>query len=310
LPRLNVYLPDDLYDLANQWRGKINLSEICARALREELAAVDSSRIAFNLSKVIRKRSEVEDRLIEKFSLSDAYVVPPSGRLSTRDDLGQFAADYLDRWLCDGARLGIAGGRQTWSVVRNLQPRNLRLRIFALGYGQTDSVALHAHPNTLLTLAWLLYGPRAQAELVGSSRFLEQWQLADPIEALPKYFVIASCSELTSGSPFSELLGEEATESILESGVVGDFAYVFLNDKGEVADTPFKVSVEQSTLSGTTLQALSERADARVILIAGGKEKADIAESALRCRLCNTLIIDVDIAERLLTSPEVVANVD
>ncbi len=310
MARLNIYLPDDLHELASRWRRTLNLSEICARALREELSAVESSRTTINLSSVVRKSSSVEERLAHVFALQEAFVVEVPAKRSTRDELGAFAAGYLDRWLCDGSLLAIAGGRQTWSVIRNLSPRNLRVNIVALGYGQHDPVALHTHPNTLLTLAWLLYAPRAQAHLVGSSKFKESWELSDATDITPKYFVIASCSMFSAGSPFAELLGKDVSNKLLNEGVIGDFAYTFFKKDGGVASAPIVSGAEQSVMSAETLRSLSQRSDARVIMIAGGDEKALVAEWALKHRLCNTLITDSDLAAKLLANREVPANGD
>jgi len=310
MARLNVYLPDELYDLANRWRGTLNLSEICARALREELSAVESSRTTINLSNVVRKSSSREARLLHAFPLKETFVVEVSTRTSIRDELGAVAASYLDRWLCDGSLLAIAGGRQTWSVIRNLSPRNVRLNIAALGYGQHDPVALHTHSNTLLTLAWLLYAPRAQAHLVGSSKFKELWQLSDKIEAVPKYFVVASCSKFLASSPFAELLGKDVTNRLLDEGVAADFAYSFFRSNGRLVNVPIVAGVDQSVISAETLRRLSQRADARVILIAGGTEKASVAAWALKNKLCNTLIVDSELADQLLVSRGGGANAD
>lgn len=300
MARLNVYLPDELYDLANKWRGTLNLSEICARALREELSVVESSRTTINLSNVVRKPSSREARLLHAFPLKETFVVEVATRTSIRDELGAVAAGYLDRWLCDGSLLAIAGGRQTWSVIRNLSPRNVRLNIAALGYGQHDPVALHTHPNTLLTLAWLLYAPRAKAHLVGSLKFKGLWRFSNSIGSVPKYFVVASCSAFSASSPFAELLGKDVTKQLLDEGVAGDFAYSFFRNDGGLVNIPTVAGVDQSVISPETLRTLGQRSDARVILIAGGAEKASVVAWALKNKLCNTLIVDSEVADQLL----------
>ncbi|MGI0013889.1 MAG: sugar-binding domain-containing protein, partial [Nitrososphaera sp.] len=251
-----------------------------------------------------------ETRLLHAFALKEAFVVEVATRASIRDELGAVAAGYLDRWLCDGSLLAIAGGRQTWSVIRNLSPRNVRLNIMALGYGQHDPVALHTHPNTLLTLAWLLYAPRAQAHLVGSSKFKELWRFSDNIGAVPKYFVVASCSLFSASSPFAELLGKDVTNQLLDEGVAGDFAYSFFRNNGRLVNIPTVAGVDQSVISPETLRTLTQRSDARVILIAGGTEKASVAAWALKNELCNTLIVDSELADQLLAGRDGGANAD
>lgn len=309
MARLNVYLPDELYELANQWRGTLNLSDICARALREEISAVDSSRITVNLSNISRKRSSKENKLVDKFGLQESFVIEASAETSMRDDLGAVTAGYLDRWLSDGAQLALAGGRQTWSVIRHLSPRNVRVSVTALGYGHQDAIALHTHPNTLLTLAWLLYAPRAQAHLVGSSKFNELWKLSSTEGPLPRYFIVASCSCFSATSPFAVLIGKDSTADLLARGVVGDFGYVFFGQDGQLIEAPSMNGIPQSTMSPIKLQTVSRRTDARVILIAGGPSKATVALWALTNKLCNMLVVDSDLADQLLAGREVVTNV-
>jgi DNA-binding transcriptional regulator LsrR (DeoR family) len=244
----------------------------------------------------------LERKLLKTFALKESFVADGPAKESLRDELGAIAAAYLDRWLCDGAQLAIAGGRQTWSVIRRLSPRNVRLSIAALGFGQHDPIALHTHSNTLLTIAWLLYAPRSEAHLVGSSKFQDLWRMSASVEDSPKYFVLASCSPLSETSPFAQLLGNEATKTILDEGIAGDFAYTFFRSNGEIARVPDIPGVDKSLLSATTLQSLSQRSDARTILIAGGGEKAEVTSWALKNRLCNTLIVDSELAEQLLAS--------
>src|SRR5579883_2910905 len=128
MPRLNIYLPAEVYALADRARESANLSEICARAIRDELEAAQSHRAAPALTTLLRAPTPLEATLARRFQLTDALVVEaPEEESARREALGRTAAQYLDRNLVDGAQLAIAGGRQSWCVARNLAPRRLRL---------------------------------------------------------------------------------------------------------------------------------------------------------------------------------------
>jgi DNA-binding transcriptional regulator LsrR (DeoR family) len=298
--RLNIYLPDDLHELASRWRKTVNLSEICTRALREELSAAESSRSMINLHEAARIRSDKEQRLINRFHLVESIVVDASDGSSTRNELGIAAANFVDQWIRDGSILAITGGRQTWAVVRNLKPRNVRVDIAALGFGQLDPIALHTHPNTLLTLTWLLYAPRATAHLVGSQKIGSLLSLTSPVDETPKYFVLASCGPFMEDSPLAGLLGASHTKKLLEAGAVADFAYLFFDRDGQVLPPKFvEMTAGQSVLTAESLQSLSRRPDSRVILIAGSREKAPIVNWAVKNKLCNTLVVDSELANQL-----------
>jgi len=298
--RLNVSIPDDLAPLVWKWRRKINLSEICAQALRAELMAVESHRSAAALLATLhRPANELEQRLKQCYGLAgvrigaDAEGTEPG----VRDALGAAAAEYLSQTLRAGAVLAIAGGRQSWCIVQHLGPRPLEISIVALGYRQNDPHVLHAHANTLTTLLWLLFSPQAVARLVGDDPE-QMLNVSLPVQPQPKYFVVASCASFSSGSPLARLLGDETSRALLANGATCDFAYTFFDTRGRPLDVP--VPGDQSILSARCLSLLSKRADARVVLVAAGREKLRAMRFALEARLCNTLITDTATARSLI----------
>ena len=298
--RLNVSLPEDLAPLVSKWRRKINLSEICAQALRSELAAVESHRSAATLlAKIHRPASPLERRLTQRYGLADVRVSgdPVEHEAGLRESLGNVAAEYLSQKLGAGAVLAIAGGRQSWCVVQHLGPRPLEISLVALGYRHNDPHVLHAHANTLTTLLWLLFSPRAVARLVGSDPE-EILKPSLPVQPEPKYFVVASCAPFSAGGPLARLLGEETTSTLLARGIACDFAYNFFDKRGRLV--PVAIPGDQSILSAGCLSMLSRRPDARVVLVAGGRQKVGAIRLALEAKLCNTLVTDTATARDLI----------
>ena len=298
MARLNISLPDDLYKMADKWRHRVNLSEICARALRSELEAAESHRSAQALFSALRSPSPLESRVASLYGLSEVIVSETACRTEdVREQLGVAAATYLNRYLCDDSLLAIGGGRQMWCVVRNMTPRQVRLTITALGVRQNDPQVLHAHANTLSTLLWLLYSPRAKAQLVGED--VEKiWKPDLSVEAFPKHFVLGSCGPFDANSYLARLLGKEISTALLKRHTRGDFLYQFFDKNGELL--PPLTLEHQSMLSAESLRQLSQRADTRIVLVAGGSEKLRTIEFTLRARLCNVLVTDLLTARKLL----------
>jgi DNA-binding transcriptional regulator LsrR (DeoR family) len=283
----------------SKWRRKINLSEICAQALRAELAAVESHRSAAPLLARIRPPvSPLERRLQERYALAEVRVA--AGAVAhdadLRDSLGRLAAGYLGHRLASGAVLAIGGGRQSWCVVQHLEPRPLEVALVALGYRQNDPYVLHAHANTLTTLLWLLFSPRAQARLVGGDP-QEVLHAALPVRPEPAYFVVASCAPFAAAGPLAKLLGQDATATLVAKGVAGDFAYNFFDKHGRLV--PVALPGDQSLLPADCLAALSRRPDARVVPVAGGGQKVGAIRLVLEAKLCNTLVTDMATARIL-----------
>ena len=299
MPRLNIYLPAEVYELANRARDSANLSEICARAIRDELEAAASHRVAPSLGTLLRVPTPLEARLARRFGLAEALIVDTAAdENAAREALGRAAAQYLDRHLVDGAQLAIAGGRQSWCVARNLAPRRLRLDITALGFGQADPQLLHVHANTLTTLLWLFYSPRSTAHLIGAGAAPSPWSVPLPKSDEVSYFLVASCAPLDRRAPFARLIGDEAVDSLIGDGAVGDFAYLFFDRAGKLVPGP--ATAPQAVISAPSLRALAKRADARLLLVAGGAEKLAMMRATLKLGLANMVVTDIETAECLL----------
>ncbi|HEX9941524.1 MAG TPA: sugar-binding domain-containing protein [Thermoanaerobaculia bacterium] len=306
MARLNISLPDDLYEAAKKWRGTMNLSEICAKALRAELEAAELDRLPGGLLWSLKPPSRLEKTLAKRFGLKAAVITDtPEDPLDLPEVLGSEAARYLDSHLSDDALLAIAGGRQMWRVVRNLSQRSIRITITALGIHENDPQVLHVHPNTLTTLLWLLYSPGAVAKLVAAGTFDSLWRPNLPVKERPSYFVVASCGPFQNGSPFANLIGPQATRNLLERGASGDFAYIFFDKDGQLLEPPdYRVSptngIDHSLFSAQQLRDLSKRPDACVLAVAGGESKVLPLRHALDNQLCNVVVTDHDTATELL----------
>src|SRR5260370_20785529 len=184
-----------------------------------------------------------------------------------REGLGALAADSLNRNLTHGSVLALGGGRQSWCVAEHMSPRHLEVDIVALGYRQADPPLINAHPNTLITILWLLFSPKARAWLIGSD-LKELRGPASANSASARYFVVGSCAPFETDSGLARLLGAEATRSLFAQNVAGDFLYNFFAKEGKLIDLKF--SAECSVLTSNELWSLSRQPDANVDWVAGG----------------------------------------
>jgi DNA-binding transcriptional regulator LsrR (DeoR family) len=94
------------------------------------------------------------------------------------------------------------------------------------------------------------------------------------------------------------LLGNDARTTLIDKGALGDFAYIFIDREGK--EVQFPLSAPYLRLPANLLRELSNRADARTLLVAGGEQKIEMIRATLQAGLCNTLITDQDTASRLL----------
>ena len=87
-------------------------------------------------------------------------------------------------------------------------------------------------------------------------------------------------------------------DSSWPGGVACDFAYNFFDKHGRLV--PVAIPGDQSILSAGCLSMLSTRPDARVVLVAGGRQKVGTIRLVLEAKLCNTLVTDTATARELM----------
>jgi len=299
--RVNIYLPDHLAEELRRYRTVINVSEVCAAALRAELSARTTSRSAAGLfQSPFTEFSPLDHQLARRFRLHRVVIDSPrSDAPDPNETVSELASQFLDRMLFEGAQLGVGGGTQMWSVVRRLKPRNLRIALSAIGVGHVDHMAPHVHANVLVTVLSLLYAPRSTTTLVGASDFAAAWSLDAGHAKDIQRVIIGSCAPFSAGSRYAKLLGRETTELLVEEGALGDFLGVFLSPEGRSIE-PYPPTSTVSHISGADLRAHAKRPDTIVALAAAGEGKVDLIRRVLAAEWCNTLITDEPTARALL----------
>jgi DNA-binding transcriptional regulator LsrR (DeoR family) len=297
--RLNVYVPEEMTAIIERWRERVNLSELCVSALRDSLEALETGRaVGPLLQQVLGGPSLTEQELASRFGLRRAIVALQNQQFGdVREAIAVSASDFLQHMLVDGVTLALGGGRQMWSVVRRMTARSNRVNLAAIGIGQVDPKVLHAHPNTLVTLLWLLFSPRATAELVGSSAFHALLSTASTSTNDLQRIIVGSCSAFDPASPYAHLLGDAAGQ-LANASAAGDFLGVFLDADSHPVYHDHRPN--SSLLDFQNLRAQSERSDTIVALVAGGPDKREIVRLTLGAGLCNTLITDHSLARALL----------
>jgi DNA-binding transcriptional regulator LsrR (DeoR family) len=301
MPRLTIYVPDELDLALRTFPGEMNVSQVCAAALRAELSARGSIQSLEGLATAISATpSVIEDELRARFGLRSA-LVGHEGDAKASDTIGFWASEFLDSAFYEGLKVAMGGGTQMWEIARRLQPRNLGIAVQALGFGHVDPELPHVHPNALVTLLAMLYGSRTRPGLVGAATFARDWKYPanyPPGEANVRRIIIGSCSTFDADSPYARLLGKEMTDFLVEEHVMGDFLGVFIAGDGRILE-PWAPSMTVSHVTSTDLQRFAKRDDAMVLLAAGGPHKVKFIRTVLEMGFCNAFITDHLTAEAL-----------
>ena len=208
--------------------------------------------------------------------------------------MSHYTSVFLDRTFSEGLRVAIAGGTQMYGVTRRLEPRNLGINVWAIGYGQVDHELPHVHPNALVTFLSMLYAPRSKPSLIAAPKFKETWvwpAIYPPGGQNVRRMIVGSCAVFDADSPYARVLGKEMTDFLMDEHVMGDFLGVFIKADGSIVE-PYAPSMTVSYITAADLRAFAKRDDAIVLLAAGGGAKIKLMRLVIELGLCNTLITD------------------
>ncbi len=246
---------------------------------------------------------DLERELEQRFSLREAVVVTGQQEAATQQALGRAAADYLDRLLKGGERIGVSWGTTLRAVADSLHRRPVRPTVVPLvgGVGQI-SAGIHANDlahsiaEALDGTVHLLHAPavvdnaRVRRALLSESGIARALTLARQVDvALVGIGALVSSSTLVRSGYFSP----EHLAALRRLGAVGDVCTRAFTIDGEPVDDALErriLAVELSDL----------RRMATVVAVAGGAAKADAIHGALRGGLVGVLVTDHQAARSVL----------
>ena len=300
MPRLNIYIPEDLHDALQLHRDRMNLSEICTKAIRSELKSITTGAPRPQpRGSAEWLRSNTESELARHYDLRHVRVVPCAIAEAT-EAVGKAVAEFVDALVRDGMHIAMGGGAQLSAAVNHLRPRNVRAMLSAIGFGHVDREVPHVHANLVATRVSLLYA-RSDVILVGDPRLRERWPVhpeksGEDVMRL----IIGGCGRWERDSALGRMLGPEICDVLDEKKVVGDYLGVFLGDDGQPVE-PYLPSAPVSSLGSADLYAYARRRDTLVVLVASSFMKTRTIKKALQMKLCNALVLDEETASVLIS---------
>lgn len=249
----------------------------------------------------------LETLLEEKFGLQEAIVadvpVPNTPPIIARE-LGAAAAAYLLRAISPEDVVGVSWGYTIRGMVAALEPRylpNVRIVQLTGGIGKPESEA-HATElcrtmaRTLSCKLALLPAPGVVRSRETRDVYLMDEHVRAAMQLLPEvtlaFVGIGSLNSYTIATRDESILTEADIQNAIRAGAVGDIANRFMDRQGQ----PIQVELNERII-GIDLHQL--RSIPRVVGVAGGAEKFEAIQAALRGHLINVLITDQQTAEML-----------
>ena len=303
--------------------SELGLQKSTASRLMKEARTIDAYSIHLHLP----RDEQLELDLSRRYSV-DAVVVPiatPRMRPGAKEGftrlLGEAAAWYLEgpqTPLVSGQKVGISCGATIREIVHALTPgRFERLGLVQLTVETETGAGIDQSPFTLVSA---LYGKWRTGSDVYAIQPLPKTMksgnhFSKAYEQCRKEVMdrVANLDVAILGISRGGRNGEDSFSQILHKAGVNLDVYKKLRAIGEIANRPYdtggvdlfaRVEGLDRHVDGVELEVLRDlvKKNKKVIAVAGGSQKVDAIETALRTRMVNCLVTDIGTAEELLTT--------
>lgn len=250
---------------------------------------------AESLADLIKSKYNLKACIVEHASHND-YV-------NVQSAIAKRAAEYINRNVKSGDKIGVSWGKTMYEVSKYLQPSSLKdVSIIQLKGGISFSHVDTRSHQILETFAQVfnaspidlplpvIFDVQEVKQMVEKDRYIKSI-LEQGREVDLAVFTVGTVRD--SSLLFKLGFLNELEKDRLKQQAVGDICSRFYNDEGSVADQ----AINDRTI-GIELDALKEIE--RTILVAGGEHKINAIRGALTGGLSNILITDQYTAQELL----------
>ena len=266
-------------------------------------ACRDSGVVQITINSKLASCADLEQRLIGRFGLADAVVVPtPDDPALVRDAVGVGAGMWLSRKVADDMTVGLGWGRTVHTILRALEPRSRRnLAVVALQGGLSHCSGINTF-EIVSAFAGLfgadqyffaapIYASSEQArDLILSQHAIRQTY----DKARSADIAVVACGDLHGSLVVNYGLEDPRELDRLEdAGAVGDVLGHFIDADGRRVDHPLNrrtVAIDLEDL----------RHIDRVLLVSGGVHKSVINRAVLRGGFADVLVTDEEAAAALV----------
>jgi DNA-binding transcriptional regulator LsrR (DeoR family) len=270
-------------------------------------AARDAGLVSIRVNAKAAAQLELERRLVDRFSLHAAIVVPsPAREIDVARVVGHAAGVYLGDQLRDGMSIGIGWGETLHQGLKAIGEREVtQLSVVSLLGGITHSRTVN--PATVarriadafradcyqVTAPLVVAHPRIAAALWSEPGLRDLRDRARRVD-----LVLASVGDLSTRATLwrEGLLARADLASLRAAGAVGDVLCQFLDASGRTVDHPVNQRMIAVSLDDV-------RRVPRIVLASGGRRKVAALRAALYALPAHLLITDEAAAQGLLEAP-------
>lgn len=251
---------------------------------------------------------KLENALEERYDLKEVLLVESDAQMSSqiiKRQLGSAAAGALHRTVTEGDLIGVTWGTTLQAMVDAMQPKAIPDVHVVQALGGVGPPEAKAHATdisrrlsqlldsrlTLLPAPGIVGSKQAKEVLLSDRQVKGALDLFSEIDTL--YVGLGAIETNPVLDQDNEEIPPWLYKEIIDSDSVGDIALHFFDINGQEVNSKLKELV-----IGISMDEV-KRVDT-VVGIAGGGEKTDVIQGALRGHLIDVLITDTQTAKKLL----------
>jgi len=281
---------------------RVGLNRATVNRVINEARRAGHVRVTLNLP--LAPCLETENALRDRYSLSDAVVVPaPADEDDVRRVVGLAAGQYVSGALASDAFLGLGWGATIHAAGHTLLPRDgAKNTVVSLSGGLSQSGAINPYDNAAafarvldarcyyMTAPMIAETAAARTAFANSAPVRQVYAIAEQCQV-----ALISAVDLSAKTKMVEygVLTRAQVADLRKAGAVGNICDYYVDETGAVIE--HEINARTLSVPFATLRRIP-----KVILAAGGAFKADIVRAALAAGLVDALITDEECAAALL----------
>lgn len=253
--------------------------------------------IQFKLREDCQKKMELETKLIKKFKLDDAFIVPSSTDKSRiNSSIAKGASVYINNRLNASTKINIGYGDTQNKILNNLATMAENLVTYI---SLTGGVSFYL-PNTQSSIfnakLHIIPAPLIASTSEMSKAIMQETSVKEisRLTNLANLTIVGIGSMHESATIFKNgIISKNDFEYLKMQGAVGDILCHFIDKNGDLIQTSY-----EEKLISTPLSKLKELKN--VIGVAAGDKKVEAIHAVLKGQYLNVLITDDSTAEKIL----------
>lgn len=245
----------------------------------------------------------VESELERKFRLREAIVVDEGGEHSLKKSLGVATGQYLIRILKKSSIIGVSGGTTLLEVANEMPRVSMPDCTVVPMIGGIGDERVDVHSNSIaIRIAErlgaevkLLHAPAVVDSVEAKEMFLQQTSISEVFRTVREadVAVVGIGGYPETSTMVKNYLGHRSELDVLDSNVIGDICYNFIDADGRACDVAWNKRVMSVGLDDL-------RQIPVIVGVAYGSEKLEAIRAALSARLVNVLVTDHATASQLV----------